>query len=104
MLDALAGDRFADITLELVRTKICKTLGERLGEPGAEHDDESNVGIVGKHIFMRRGGLSLGSGRCLFLGRLKVRVPVDFVEEFQDAVALLQLDVGLRIAWRGRQR
>ena len=40
LLDALAGDRFADITLELVRTKICKTLGERLGEPGAEHDDE----------------------------------------------------------------
>ena len=40
MLDALAWNRIDDVTLELLGAKIGQALGESIGKPGAEHDDE----------------------------------------------------------------
>lgn len=63
-----------------------------------------NVWIVGQDIFMRRGGLSLRSGRRRFFG-LQGRVLVDLVEELQDAVLLLQLNARLIFRrWRRQRR
>jgi hypothetical protein len=53
----------------------------------------SNVWIVCQNIFVRRRRLPLRSGRRLLLG-LQSRVIIDLVEEFQNTMALLQLNIG----------
>jgi hypothetical protein len=54
VLDALAGNRLDNVALELLGTKIRKTLWKDFGEPGAKHDNELQEKMLARSSIERR--------------------------------------------------